>query len=774
MNTLINYGRSVLCGLTMVTGALAAPPPGYRLAWQDEFDGTTLDEEKWQYRTDVRFWSAQLPENVSVADGLLKLHLRKETVSGVDYTAGGVISRELFRYGYYEARLKVPPGSGWHTAFWMMKYNRLPTDDVSIELDVIENDSVTPLQYYVNIHRHLPTPHTQIGTKYIDTPSLSENFHVFGCEFTPTTVRYFFNGALVQTVNTTQLPTNDMNIWLTSIAAPLGGTTSVDDSQLPAVALFDYVRYYEPFPVPTVRISSPAEPAVTVADASATLRLSAEASSPDDPPAVEWSMIEGPAAVLFSTPQSLETRVSFSAPGSYVLQCTATNEGGAATDHIHIGVDAPTTRFLRESTGDNYEHTATIIRGDYPAWNAGARNQLIVGRTSAPIRTVFSFSLSDLGEDAVIHDVALDLRSQGGLGSVGKLQLRSLSATPIEGTGISESSESNLGTGTGTTWITRTGGSAASDLWTNPGGDFTATVLSETPGFDATISGLAVTLPSTTALTAAANQSYSASAPLDLILSSDNEATTSAYVRLASDDATVEADRPALRVVFSGMRLPTVDTGLVPSPESGLAASLAGSTTDATATLWEQVSGPGTVVFDDAALATTNAIFPKAGIYQLRLVATNSLGTVERLIDVTVAGNPAIFDDWQQIEWPGVNDPSITGPGADPDQDGYNNLLEWALAMRPQHSDTFTPELTADSSSTLTYTYTRRKIVPGQATFHVEWSDTLAAGDWSEINVVPSPPVSIGDTVESVTCAIPPGPENRRFIRLRVESQITP
>ena len=66
------------------------------------------------------------------------------------------------------------------------------------------------------------------------------------------------------------------------------------------------------------------------------------------------------------------------------------------------------------------------------------------------------------------------------------------------------------------------------------------------------------------------------------------------------------------------------------------------------------------------------------------------------------------------------------------------------------------------------HTYTRRKTAPGEASFHVEWSDTLAADDWSEVDVVSSPPVSIDATSESVTSSIPLGPNDRRFLRVRV------
>ena len=246
--------RAVIVGLLLAwpVGSLADEPTpmlpvgsGYQLAWHDEFDGDHLDTERWTYRIDTRFWSVQLARNVSVADGCLRLALRKEKQGEFDYTAGGVISREAFQYGYYEARFRCPPGGGWHTSFWMMRHNWRKTADVAAqEIDVCEQDSVNRTSYSVNLHRWKPEPHVSHGHKRIMTPDLSTEFHVWGCEFTPQRIDYYFDGRLVQSLDATIIPHGPQNIWLTSVAAPLGGTKSVDDSKLPAVAEFDYVRYF--------------------------------------------------------------------------------------------------------------------------------------------------------------------------------------------------------------------------------------------------------------------------------------------------------------------------------------------------------------------------------------------------------------------------------------------------------------------------------------------------------------------------------------------------
>lgn len=239
-----------LFALSIVTGRTQTPSirpavndgslSGYKLVWHDEFDGKAVNTNEWNYRTGERFWSTQRPENVSVADGKLRVILKKEKFGNTEYTAGGLITKREFKFGYYEARGKMPRGKGWHTSFWMMRNS----DDRDQELDVCEMDSINPNGYSTNVHGYKPTPKAQ-GANHIVTPDLTMDFHIWGCEFTPTTVTYYFDGKVVDTRNVTNVPLGDVSIWLTSIAAPLGKTDKVDDSALPAVAEFDYVRFFE-------------------------------------------------------------------------------------------------------------------------------------------------------------------------------------------------------------------------------------------------------------------------------------------------------------------------------------------------------------------------------------------------------------------------------------------------------------------------------------------------------------------------------------------------
>ena len=221
---------------------------GYTIAFSDEFNGKQIDESKWYYRTGAKLWSAQLPENNVVADGVYRIQLKKESAQGKEYTGGGIISKKLVRYGYYEAKMKVSAGQGWHTSFWMMRdveVQDVPTGQAHIELDVVENNSSDPHHFQTDAHRWLPAPHRKFGTKQVIVASSLTDWHVYGLEFTPDELRYFFDGRLIRVADASRFPHNDVNIWATCLAGKLGKkTTEVDEAKLPAHAQFDYVRFF--------------------------------------------------------------------------------------------------------------------------------------------------------------------------------------------------------------------------------------------------------------------------------------------------------------------------------------------------------------------------------------------------------------------------------------------------------------------------------------------------------------------------------------------------
>ena len=616
---------------------------GYQLAWSDEFNGSAVDTNKWIFREgdDSRTYikSFQTAANNSVSGGVYRCLLKKEPMGTKQYTAGGIISRKLMRYGYYEARLKVPPTGGWHTSFWMM--NRNNPGSPHIELDVIENDSVDLYDYGVNVHRHRPTPHMAYGTKTVPTPSLNAAFHVFGCEFTPGEIRYYFDGALVQTVDATQFAHNDLNVWLTSLALVYDGQSPVDDSQLPVEAQYDYVRFFELGPYAAVSITSPDIGGTTLNNTNTTVALSAVATpvNTNAAPQVVWSKVSGPGTAVFEDAAAAHTGVRFSADGLYELACSAIIGNATNSDTVSVSVNAPVSVSFQHGV-NGYDNPGTFIRGDLPGRNSGADNELIVGRWGGqPLRGLLSFDLGSLDPEAVIHSAELTLYNYGGSGTVGTMQLHELSAPFVEGTGDGNSDAS--GAGSGATWYSRTG----TQNWAVAGGDFFPTLLSSMPGYNASIAGYK-TFSSSAGLVASAQGALNSAQPLNLLVSSPATETggANAISRLRSDDAPSVNERPLLTLTYLGNFLPDITAGPNLTGRTNSPVLLSGTAAHADSVLWESLGGPGTVLFSDATGTTNSARFSLPGRYQLRLNGYNTRGTGYQDISVSISDDRPPFN----------------------------------------------------------------------------------------------------------------------------------
>ena len=522
---------------------------------------------------------------------------------------------------------------------------------------------------------------------------------------------------------------------------PLGGFPNIDD---PAVS----------------RVSPVASP-VAVPDLSHALRVAVSASGGGNM-SFFWTQASGPGATTFSNNTSAATTATFSVAGRYVLRCTATNEVGSGFTEFIVDVAPPQSVSLRQGV-NGYEHRATMIRADTTTWNSGARNQILIGKANNSMRALFSFDLETVPRTWSPSAVTLDLwTADATSGTVGNLSLRQLTRNFVEGTG--DGVTSTNGAGTGATWATYNGSAS----WTAAGGDYqTAADDSTIASFSTGASGVQKTFPSTAAFLSSLNSALSAGSALNLIsISSTETGTTNIFARFASDDHATETLRPRLNILFSHNFAPTVDPGTAPAAQTGVAANLSATASNASATTWSLVSGPGTATFGNSSSPSTTVIFSQTGNYLLRFSAANANGETSRNLAVTAIGtDSSTFSGWQAATWPGNSDTAIIGDYADPDHDGVNNLLEWALHLDPNKADVFAPVLSINGS-TLEYTYTRRKTAPGEATYQVSWSDTLG-NDWSSLGVSGETIVSATTTSEAIKVSVPRGTD-KRFLRIRI------
>ena len=104
--------------------------------WRDEFNGNSLDDTKWDYYTggwkdenqQVQNCYKRESENVNVSGGslnLIGLYKPGATCTGNtktgDFTSGFVQTKGKanFKYGYIEARIKMPKNKSTWPGFWM-------------------------------------------------------------------------------------------------------------------------------------------------------------------------------------------------------------------------------------------------------------------------------------------------------------------------------------------------------------------------------------------------------------------------------------------------------------------------------------------------------------------------------------------------------------------------------------------------------------------------------------------------------------------------------
>ncbi len=175
---------------------------------------------------------------------------------------------------------------------------------------------------------------------------------------------------------------------------------------------------------------------------------------------------------------------------------------------------------------------------------------------------------------------------------------------------------------------------------------------------------------------------------------------------------------------------PTVNAGADQSITLPNAASLAGTASDdglpnppgVLSFTWSKVSGPGTVTFGNAAARSTTAAFSAAGIYVLRLTASDSLLSTRDDLQITVASAPVVNNPPTANAGADLNVlsgalVSLNGSGTDPDNDPLT--FAWSQLSGPTVSlsgaNTAAASFTAPDVSRDTYLTFRLKVTDSKS-----------------------------------------------------------
>ncbi len=221
----------------------------------DEFTDKILNTDRWYPNNPG--WKGRKPtffheSNVLLRDGYAVFSVNKhgedKLPEGYTHTAGFIVSKKKFLYGYFEARLK-PNKSPWVTGFWMTNSSK----DWWTEIDICENcPGVKGNEYDLNSNVHVfkapvdkgnITKHFSRGLKYYVPFNLSDDFHVWGLDWSKEYIRLYIDGVLYREMENDfwhqELKVNfnnESNKWFGALP---------DDNFLDVEYLVDYFRVWQ-------------------------------------------------------------------------------------------------------------------------------------------------------------------------------------------------------------------------------------------------------------------------------------------------------------------------------------------------------------------------------------------------------------------------------------------------------------------------------------------------------------------------------------------------
>jgi len=270
-----------LCVAASLVSSIGAAPSAWKLTWNDEFNGSSVDTNHWTFdigngnngwgNKELQYYTAQ-PQNVFVSNGLLHIVARRESCQGCRYTSAKLRTRGHFsqKYGRFEFRARLPQGKGFWPAFWLMPDQAIYGPwAASGEIDVMENKGDNPSEVMGTIHFGGTSPHNthSEGPAYnFPAGDSVTNFHLYAVEWTSNAIRWYVDNHLYETQTNWwsaggsdgatvrhpfPAPFNQPFSLIVNLAVggdfdgnPDGATVFPGEIQL------DYIRVYDEAPVP--------------------------------------------------------------------------------------------------------------------------------------------------------------------------------------------------------------------------------------------------------------------------------------------------------------------------------------------------------------------------------------------------------------------------------------------------------------------------------------------------------------------------------------------
>lgn len=249
---------------------------GYYLDWHDEFDGNTLDTDKWlpQYLPHATDSPEGAATNYTMSNGTLTLFIDENTPAFDGGNTGMKVSSiqtyeksmlhsasvgncefEEFdgyatQYGYFETRYKMPAcGGGGHVSWWMIGCQEDAREDgtgsqQNAEIDVTETFFSSPNVQIPKVHAHDDNDISEFKRTVSLKGDFVNEWHTYGLEWTPDYLAFYVDGREIARTN--QSPQYKMCIFLGMYTSSDSDYWSGQDNQVyPKSWEIDYFRVYK-------------------------------------------------------------------------------------------------------------------------------------------------------------------------------------------------------------------------------------------------------------------------------------------------------------------------------------------------------------------------------------------------------------------------------------------------------------------------------------------------------------------------------------------------
>lgn len=242
-------------------------PKGYTLVWNDEFNGSTIDNEYWNFElgdgTDYGLpngWGNQEEQIYTddVANALIDTDEDKSVlvIRAVNF-GNSITSAKLttedkfnFRFGRVEVKAKMPEGGGVWPAIWTLGTNR--GDEIAWpgcgEIDIVEIIGNRPNYAFSTVHfTNGENKHEIISEGYTKPDgNFHDEYHKYIVDWTPERMTFYVDDIEVNSVEIRE----DMKEFLREhyliLNVAVGGTLGgeIDPSFRTGEMKVDYVRVY--------------------------------------------------------------------------------------------------------------------------------------------------------------------------------------------------------------------------------------------------------------------------------------------------------------------------------------------------------------------------------------------------------------------------------------------------------------------------------------------------------------------------------------------------